>query len=325
MHKYILTIGFSFFTFIANCQLLDSSVSISSLETPDAPGFILADEAPNAVSKPITPKAFGISIYSLLKGGAFQITPFWLLQHPKYDFERYVNNKFPLLETFNLSIATFKKDSSSVVSAGFKTHLFRLYQAKTKKEILVLKESAVKVLSNLDSNNEAVIKKALEEIKVNIDELSKKPLIRIELLGAYLGNSNTNSFKNLQASKIGAWLNGSYQPKDIDFSFTALGRYSKVVGASAKLNTDSIFVDYGIATSYTKNNFDITVEFVNRKDFISKINSNRLVAVLNYKVTDQITFVGSFGKNYSKVDDIFSVFGIKFGVSSKRIPINDKK
>src|SRR5882757_6482927 len=89
------------------------NITLNDLYIPDAPGFILSDKAPSSVEKPVTPRAFGISLLNLWQGGAIDVTPYWLTSKPSYTFDQWIDKKFTVAETFNISVATFKTDTSS--------------------------------------------------------------------------------------------------------------------------------------------------------------------------------------------------------------------
>ena len=266
MKIYILTL--SFFLLLVSAY---SQVNVSDMQIPDAPGFVLADKAPSSIDKPTTPRAFGISIYSLQQGGSLQATPFWYFKHPSLNDSAFLNQKVPIWQTFNISIATFKTDETSTLSAGFKTHLFRIYSMQNKIDALsIVNQSSIEIAKLIlpadEEKGNAIMKKYAD----NIAELLSKPSFRIEFAAAYLGSSPNNSFKSLSANKAGAWLNASYSPYKSNFIATALSRYSWVIGSDPKNGKDTSFVDYGISVSYQKKKFDLALEFLNRHDFSEK-------------------------------------------------------
>src|SRR3954464_13184446 len=92
------------------------NITLNDLYIPDVPGFVLSDKAPSSVEKPVTPRAFGISLLNLWQGGAIDVTPYWLQSKPSYTFDQWIDKKFTVVETFNVSAATFKTDTSSILS-----------------------------------------------------------------------------------------------------------------------------------------------------------------------------------------------------------------
>src|SRR4051794_15527976 len=94
-----------------------SQVEMNDLYVPTSPAFVLADKAPASIEKPTSIRSFGITLLSLRNGGAMESTPFWLFRQPRYTFDDYVKNRTPVVESFNLSLATYRTDSNSVVAA----------------------------------------------------------------------------------------------------------------------------------------------------------------------------------------------------------------
>jgi chaperonin cofactor prefoldin len=225
----------------------------------------------------------------------------------------------PVLETFNISVTTFKTDTNSNLALGFKSHLFRIYAKKNKTDALQLVDNASEEIAKLnlpddETKGNTIMKKSADKIAESLS----KPLFRLEIAAAYLGSSTSNSFKSLAATKAGAWLNASYSPYGSDFAITALSRYSWAVGSNPKTGTDSSFLDFGLSASYKKNKVDLAIEFLNRKDFSLKEYYNRLAFVINYEISDEITLVSSLGRNFTDVNNIFSILGVKFGISQKK-------
>lgn len=318
MKRYILSACSCLLVIVSSAQKL----KLNDLQTPDAPGLILADKAPSSVERPTNPRAFGISLYSVLQGGAVQATPFWFFQQPKFDTKKYINSRFPFFETFNLSLATFKTDTTSVISAGFRSQWLRIYSKKNKEKIIALTEKASTEIAMLDPvKEEEKLRKTIEKISTEIDKLRKKQVLQATIAFAYLGDSKNNSFKELSAKRAGIWTNLSFKPEKNDLTITALGRYIWSTGAAYKLNSDSSFLDFGAALSWQKNNLELAAEWVNRRDFAAKQNFNRLVFVCNYQINDEITLVASFGKNYRKVDNIITAFGVKFGLANQKMKL----
>ncbi len=108
MRKIIATIVAAFLvSIVVSAQNPVDNISLNDLYIPDVPGFVLSDKAPSAVDKPVTPRAFGISLLNLWQGGAIDVTPYWLTSKPSYTFDQWIDKKFTVAETFNLSAATF--------------------------------------------------------------------------------------------------------------------------------------------------------------------------------------------------------------------------
>jgi hypothetical protein len=91
------------------------------------------------------------------------------------------------------------------------------------------------------------------------------------------------------------------------------------VNSTAKSGRDSAFFDYGIALSYQSERLDIAFEYVNRNDFSLKKNYDRLALNANFMLNENIIIEVAVGKNFGKVDNIISVFGMKFALEGKGI------
>jgi hypothetical protein len=286
------------------------SLKLSDLNIPTSPALVFTDKSPSSIEKPTNAKALGLSLINLSQGGAIEFAPYWFWDHPAYTFDNYMHQNFPIQQTFALSAATIKTDTSTALSFGFRTQLIRIFnveQMKAVKDIIVGYLSVPR--DKLDTN----------AIKKQLSLLKSKPILDIEIAGAYLGTSPGNSYTGLSANKLGSWLNISFSPPRFPLDIIGLVRYSKVFGSPSKTGSDSSFVDFGLSLSFLKANFDVAVEYINRHDFLAKADYNRFDFVANYQITDYVTLVASFGKNFGKVDDIISLFGIKVGLSKEKI------
>lgn len=316
------------FSIIASGQNPVDNISLNDLYIPDVPGFVLSDKAPSAVDKPVTPRAFGISLLNLWQGGAVDVTPYWLTSKPSYTFDQWIDKKFTVAETFNLSAATFKTDTSSVLSAGFRTQLFRIYTKNQKNLMLQKKKEIVQLLAPdfddqdnvlpLTDSASMAIKRKLGEIEL----LKNKDLFSVELAGALIGSSGNNSFKGLASSRSGIWLNLRWSPATSLLDFTGVARYSWANNTEVKVGKDSSFFDLGVAINYQKDKFNLSMEFVSRNDYSVKKNYDRFAFVANYIINENVIIVASVGKNFSTVDNIVSAFGVKFGVARAKVSLS---
>ena len=304
------------------------NISLNDLYIPDVPGFVLSDKAPSAVDKPVTPRAFGISLLNLWQGGAVDVTPYWLTSKPSYTFDQWIDKKFTVAETFNLSAATFKTDTSSILSAGFRTQVFRIYTNGQKNAMMQKKKEIVQLLAPEFDEQDNVLPlsdSALLAIKDKLSEmelLKTKDLFSVELAGALIGSSPNNSFKGLASSRSGVWLNLRWSPAKSMMDFTGVARYSWANNTEAKVGKDSSFLDLGVALNYQKDKFNLSLEFVSRNDYSVKKNYDRFAFVANYVLSENVIIVAAIGKNFSNVDNIVSAFGVKFGVSRSRVSLS---
>lgn len=303
------------------------NAAVSDLYIPDVPGFVLSDKAPASVDRPSNPRAFGISLLNLRNGGALDVTPFWLVPNPKYTFEKWIKNKFPLIETFNISAATFKTDTTSVLSVGFRSQVLRVYSKTTLTDIADVKKQIVKLLTpKFDSNDNPLDLTKADSLAAfrkldELNELKKKGFFAIELAGAVIGSSGNNSFKRLSSERSGVWANLRWSPIIVPVNITGVARYSWANNTSPKVGKDSSFLDLGIALNYEYRKLSLAAEYVSRRDLSVDKNYTRFSFVCNYVLTENIILVASLGKNFSKVDDIITLVGVKFALSRSKLSL----
>lgn len=288
-------------------------IQVKDLFIPTSPGLVLADKAPASVEKPTIPKAFGVSLLNLWQGGALEATPFWFTDKPDLEYKDWISKKFLLVETFNISAATFKTDSSSVVSAGLRTQLMRIYSKNQIRKLLAQEQKIIGILTpgiGLDPDTVA-LKKAFAELQ----EMQKKGFFTFELAAAVLGSSGNNSFRNLEANKSGVWANLRWSPSNTMLDFVGVARYSWAVNDMKLTPRDSSFFDYGLSLHYEKGPLNISAEYVKRRDISQKQHMDRTTFVATYQLTPNMAVVGSFGKNFAEVDNIIAIFGLNIGLA----------
>ena len=138
--KNVLILIFTFLTFGLLAQENPGEISLNNLDVPDSPAFILLDEAPSTIQRPNSSRAFGLSLLQdvatdgVLSDIAVEVTPFWMMKHPKMNALRFYGvddnlkqNPFSKLRLATVS-AAYMRDSDSVVNVaiGARTTVFEL-------------------------------------------------------------------------------------------------------------------------------------------------------------------------------------------------------
>lgn len=311
---------FSTLVLLSHYISIAQTVPINDLTVPTSPGFVLIDKAPASIEKPTDPKTFGINILNIVneQQGAIDFTPFWLWNHPNLSFKKYTNNKFPILQTINVSAAAAKSDTGSYVSAGIRTQIVRIFSSK---QINKLDGLIVDALS-VDPED-----LPLDSLKALYDQLAKaraNPKFSLEFAAAIAGFSQDNKYSTIGNNRYGAWLNLKYLPHvNIPLNVLGVFRYTRAISPSGKSNLDSTFLDYGLAASYQQDNFDLQFEYVKRNDVINHQSYHRLALVGNYMIAKNLVIVGSIGKNFSNEDNILAIFGAKFGLSRQKLTLKE--
>jgi len=287
------------------------NLKTDELNVPSSPGFVLMDKAPASIERPTTPKALSVSLLNLFQGGAVEFAPYWLKDKPTYTFEDNLKQRTPILQTLGLSVAAYKTDSSSYLSGGVRSHLFRYYSSQANDSMLRIKKALVDLLSegNLD---EAAIK----AMATKLSAIKARALFNIELAGAYLGYAGPN--KKLTAQRSGIWLNMRWSPFKTPMSLTALARYTHDVSQRPETGLETSYLDYGLNISYDRDQFNLALEYVYRQDLDQSLHYDRLALVANYQVAENIVVVASVGKDFTKVNNILTLIGLKFGLSREQ-------
>ena len=169
-------------------------------------------------------------------------------------------------------------------------------------------------------NPEDIDLNAIQEAKKELNNLQSKTTFNVELAGAYMGQSGVKT--KLASTKAGFWLNMRYSPDKFPLDFVFLARYSWAAGITSASGKDSAFFDYGVNLSYQNKDFDLEIEYVNRRDFAAKANFDRFALVANYQIIPGIVAVASLGKNFNEVNNVFGLLGVKFGISREFAKLN---
>jgi len=297
-----------------SAQSISDKITFQNLETPSSPGFILLDKTPSSIEKPTTPQGFGVNVLGLLqgKGGAMEFAPFWLVNHPKLSAEKMYKNKIPLLYNFSISAATIKTDTASYIAGGIRTRLFLSYNKEILNKLDSIKTEIENALAILDTTKITALQKIYSRLLGN-------PIFTIDAAGAIGGGSNTNSFSDAKINRWAAWLSFNWRPKRDNFYITAVTRYinnEKFEDYTAKAD----LLDVGTRLNYDILKFCLSIEYLQRFN-LSKNNDsdNRIAIIGSYKLSDNIYFTTTFGKNFSEINNIIALAGINFGISKSKI------
>ena len=291
---------------------------ISDLFIPSSPGLVLADKAPSSVEKPTVPKAFGASLLNLYQGGAVEVTPYWLTDRPDLTYQKWVNLKTPILETFNLSGATFKTDTSSNLTVGFRSQILRLYSKEQRQKLVDHETAIINILTNLGPDQRIDTQK-LKMANAELDKAEKRGLFVVEIAGAVLASSTANSFKGLKSNKSGVWANVRWSPSNTILDFVGVVRYAWSSYDPKLSSRDSAFVDYGMALNYEGKNMNLSFEVVKRRDIASRSSSSRVSLSAVYQLNQYFALVGTVGKNFLEADNIITLFGLNMGISRNKV------
>ena len=316
----ILTLLFLIFNvFISEgySQAADNTIEFENLETPSSPGFILLDETPSSIEKPVTPQGLGLSLLGFQKnGGALEFAPFWLINHPNMTAKKMNENKFPILTHFSISLAAVKSDSVGYVAGGIRTRVFQSYGSKISEK---LNELEKQIVIELSESPEDLDLEKIEKLRRDYVDLTSKPIVNIDFAAAIGGGSATNSFDDIALSRWAAWLSLNWRPQANNFYLTTLVRYINNEKYEDQL-LEADLMDVGTRLNYDISNFSLSLEYLQRLNFTTDdFDGYRLAVIGSYKLSDAIYLTTTFGKNFSEVNNIIALAGVNFGFSKNKI------
>lgn len=233
------------------------------------------------------------------------------------------------------------------LSLGFRTNLVTV---RSKKDIEDLKAAHAKVvgyLRDLDKRltaagivyNPATMTRAEYDKKVNdflAQEQQQRSQDKSELaeilkrravfaVDGALGYNNfflNNNFSDSHFGRFGAWLTLNYsqvlnkESKDKNYiNVYALGRYigdgTTLLRGEYKIQN---FYDLGGKLELEFKKLSVAYEYIYRtNDNTNTFRSNGLV---KYKISNQLILTGAFGKNFGNANNLISLLGINWGLSS---------
>jgi|SRR5579863_2669904 len=285
--------------------------SLSDLTISNAPGLILAGKSTISVDQPTTPRAFALSLVNLQQGGAVEISPYWWFDRPNLTYERFISKKFLFLETFSLSLASIKTDSSSTFAPGFRTQILRIY-SKSRLASMIAKEKELEsVLATAPASK--INMDSVKLLSGQLDQMAMTGKVSLEIAGALLTDPTGSQLKDLDINKSGIWANLSWNPAKFPLGFVALARYSWDNNKVNNVSTDSRYAEFGAQTNYTTTKFSVEAEYLNRRDLYASQNYSHLSASLTYHLTDNLSAVASYGKGVKAGEALTALFGINFG------------
>lgn len=164
--------------------------------------------------------------------------------------------------------------------------------------------------------------------------LAIKPLFAVDLAGAGSWGYKDNSYNSKQGYRTGIWgtLAFSYPLQgntDIEkmianknyVNVYATGRYmSEDSTADFKTFINQHLLDIGGRFELEFNKFSMSFETIHRiNQLASKLNTNRNVGILQYKINDKLFLSGTFGKNFGSVNNLIALFGVNWGLGKQSI------
>jgi hypothetical protein len=153
------------------------------------------------------------------------------------------------------------------------------------------------------------------------DALIQKPIFAIDFAIAYNTFFTNNDFSTQQFGRFGTWLTLNYSQKlNSDNSnylnIYAIGRFLQ--DGTNKNNIGEFvtqdFYDFGGKIELELNKFSIGYEYIYRSN--NNIETYRSSGQLKYRIAENILLTGAFGKNFGDNNNLISMLGINWGIST---------
>jgi hypothetical protein len=131
-----------------------------------------------------------------------------------------------------------------------------------------------------------------------------------------------NNYSSGHFGRFGAWLTMNYSQildkKSSDKNYLniyAIGRY---LSDGTKMEDDKYvvqnFYDFGGKIELEFRKISVAYEYIHRIN--DNTNTFRSNGILKYKLTDQLFLTGAFGKNFGNNNNLISILGLNWGLSS---------
>ncbi len=250
------------------------------------------------------------------------------------------------LRKFSISLASAFSDSTSgsslkntnYIAVGARTNLLTLRTRGQVENIHADLHNATQIMlkkaAALHGPGGEIIRRPVDEVDKLLEEdeeyqaalagVQRQPLLLLDVAYAYSNAFADNKYANRRFHKSGFWAtltaNAQFKATDHFLSFIVLGRITNdnVLKDTAKLVfEEDRAIDYGGKLEYNLKRFSLSVEYVKRSyNDISAIDTERTVGILQYKISNQLYVMGTYGKNFGNINNVFALLGLNWGFGS---------
>jgi len=324
-------------------------VKIDDVKTPPSPAFVLLGIAPSAVERPTTPRAVGVSLLSSLqdsgssalpKNFALEVAPYWLVSHPDLTRKTYTEPGFvrSLRQTFSVSIATAEQKADATTGAvagtlggiGVRTAYLAGKRSTIEEQITTAIENAIAPVGDQPPQPNTppppIISGDSQTTKLlkGLRDIEHEGRWFIEAAAGTTALFESNDSSKSKHQKSGVWLTPSYRLRRSTFNGAELKTAPKVdfVGVARWLSDHTTAeashpFDLGARVIWNHGDFALSAEHLRRRR--SKTNGQRTAAIGELKVSDDLFFTATFGKDFRTAGrgDLIAILGLHFGVGKK--------
>ena len=327
--------------------LLDQAPS--SIERPNSPKAFAVSALNSFTESNGLPKNYAVEFTPFW---FFKHPNMNVLKYAGYNEKK--QRPFSSLKMVSLSMAYINQtDSLSLspvnnISIGARTNLFKIRSKDNLKAISDANSASVSYLKKINDlivdrigpanplDPDGYKKKQLElllffqdSLKDDIsaahsklsDAIIQKPVFAIDFAIAYNTFFTDNDFSTQQFGRFGTWLTLNYSQKlnkdnSNYINIYAIGRYLQ-----DGTNKDNIgefvtqdFYDFGGKIELELNKFSLGYEYIYRSN--NSVETYRSSGQLKYRIADNILLTGAFGKNFGDNNNLISMIGINWGIST---------
>ncbi|MCY3819103.1 MAG: hypothetical protein OXH52_07040 [Gammaproteobacteria bacterium] len=286
------------------------TVDVEALAAPAAPGFVAIGVEPTAVARPTTASAVGLSLLSsitdsdslLPKNYALEVAPYWLRSHPELTYEEQSASGIlsTMAQTFAISFATATAADDTVrLGLGLRTLLFKgRDNARAAALIGSIQSLQLEMLDSDDDDVRVELAARLRDGALALQAENRNPVgFRLQVAGAAGASFPDAHYDEGRLSKYGAWVTPAYRWEN-GLSVLGVLRFLRDKEAAVGLQRT---VDFGARFRIEVSDLGLSAEFVSRRTGDRGLEasfSDRIVAIVEYRVRDDLYVTSSFGKNY---------------------------
>jgi hypothetical protein len=269
--------------------------------------------------------------------------------------EDKTQNIFVNLKKIAVSVAYSPTDSMTSISFGFRTNLIsikkgnksnsakKLYGSynedrnsyfsgkdpgQTESRMAIEMETVGDLgiaTTNLTNKYDAQNKELKQKIFKKLKDYYNNPLFSFDVAGAVSSIYPDNQNDRGRIGRIGIWGTTKLDlPLEEEYNnflkIYLLGRFlndKTIFNTSLNTYSNLNFIDTGGKIQFQFKSLSISGEFINRS---GDVKDNRVVGIIEYKISDSIYLSGGYGKNFDDPlnGNLVTLFGLKWGLFKER-------
>ena len=339
--------------------------AFNTIRTPTSPAFTLLGVEPSAVERPNTPAGLAVSLLnaagdlnSAPKDFALEVSPYWLVGHPRLTWENDARRSpaKSLLRTLSLSMATAEIGTEAApvtgLSVGGRASLFSgKLTEDTKRALVDLQKSlgaesalalrmmatrltALGVLLKTGKIDAAEHDRRMQDIldnTIHSDEYRQDPVVKaVEKQMENLAVNREGFVLELAGAASWSFANAVWTDRQFDrwgvwltpsFQSARVSTVGVIRYQSKDSELDSHALDLGVRATRSADRYAFSVEYVNRS-FPDSDNAtrHRLIGIAEYRVAPQTWLCATFGRDHSNLHQgsLVARLGVSFNFSQDR-------